>query len=280
MALLLVHAVNPFGFAWLRRVNESNVDLNRNFLRHPDEHVANPGYDELYEAINPRSLDEESEAWSRRRLAEWGREHGFPRLQEAITRGQYVHPEGVQFGGAQQEESNRRIREIARLELRGARRVAWIDLHTGLGPYGACEMITEAPPEHPAYRRGRAWYGEAARSPVAGESVSAALHGVMEHGIEGELPPGCEFTAFAPEFGTYDPTRVFWAMRADNWLHRLGDPGSDAGRAIKRELLEVFSPSDPEWQRRVLEGGARVLRQTRDGLAAGSQPPYVVRPSG
>jgi hypothetical protein len=40
--LLLVHAVNPYGFAELRRVNENNVDLNRNFLGHPDEHAANP----------------------------------------------------------------------------------------------------------------------------------------------------------------------------------------------------------------------------------------------
>jgi hypothetical protein len=29
--VLLIHALNPFGFAWLRRVNENNVDLNRNF---------------------------------------------------------------------------------------------------------------------------------------------------------------------------------------------------------------------------------------------------------
>src|SRR5215831_12834065 len=48
--LLLVHALNPFGFATLRRVNESNVDLHRNFLRHPDEHVLSPDYDRLYSA--------------------------------------------------------------------------------------------------------------------------------------------------------------------------------------------------------------------------------------
>jgi len=28
-------AVNPHGFAWLRRVNEDNVDLNRNFIDFP-----------------------------------------------------------------------------------------------------------------------------------------------------------------------------------------------------------------------------------------------------
>ena len=31
-AIILVHALNPFGFAWRRRWNEHNVDLNRNFL--------------------------------------------------------------------------------------------------------------------------------------------------------------------------------------------------------------------------------------------------------
>lgn len=27
----MVHVLNPYGMAWLRRVNENNVDLNRNF---------------------------------------------------------------------------------------------------------------------------------------------------------------------------------------------------------------------------------------------------------
>jgi len=31
VALVLVHAVNPYGFSHLRRTNEDNVDLNRNF---------------------------------------------------------------------------------------------------------------------------------------------------------------------------------------------------------------------------------------------------------
>lgn len=33
-ATLLVHALNPYGFARGRRVNEDNVDLNRNFVNH------------------------------------------------------------------------------------------------------------------------------------------------------------------------------------------------------------------------------------------------------
>ena len=264
--LLLVHAVNPYGFSALRRVNETNVDLNRNFLEHPAGHVPNPGYDALQGAINPQSLDPASEEESRRQLLAYAQEHGVRRLQEVLTCGQYVHPSGVQFGGEQEEASNRRLREIIRKETRGAGRIAWIDVHTGLGPYGVPEMITESPRDDPEYQRGRVWYGDLARSTVGGESASAALNGVIEQGIHAELPGDCEITAFAAEFGTYEPTRVFWAMRADNWLHGHGDPDSEAGRGIKAEILEVFRPADPAWQASILSRGAALLDQAKRGL--------------
>ena len=56
-AIVLVHVLNPYGMAWLRRFNEHNVDLNRNFLG-PDETYegAPDGYDDLDAFLNPRSL--------------------------------------------------------------------------------------------------------------------------------------------------------------------------------------------------------------------------------
>ena len=266
VGLLLVHAVNPFGFAHLRRVNESNVDLNRNFLSHPDEHVPNPDYDALEPAVNPSALDDDSEAVHLTAIIEFARTHGNDRLQSALSRGQYVHPRGVQFGGVQAEESNRIVRAILRRELRGARRLLWLDLHTGLGPYGDYEFVSQHELEDSAYLRGRAWFGEKVRSTRAGASVSALLMGDMLDGAPLELDRGCEVVALAPEFGTYDPQRVFLAMRADNWLHHHGDPESAHGKAIKDEIVEVFRPADPEWQRRILAGGAEILQQSAVGL--------------
>ncbi len=264
--LLLVHAVNPFGFAAARRVNESNVDLNRNFLRHPEDHEPNPDYDALCGAINPERLDAESDAACRRELLAFAQRHGFPRLQEVLTRGQYAHPDGVYYGGAREEESARLLREIAVRETRGARQVGWVDVHTGLGGYGEVEMILEFEPDHPASRRARAWWGDAVRSTATGESVSAAVCGAMERGLAATLADR-ELTVACAEFGTFDPTRVFWALRADNWLHARGDPDSEAGRRISAELLEVFRPADPAWMRSVLQVGAEVIRRARDGLA-------------
>lgn len=265
--LLLVHALNPWGFSQLRRVNESNVDLNRNFVAHPDGHVPNPGYEELYDAINPTTLDEREDAPRRERLLAYARDHGFPALQAALTVGQYRHPEGVQFGGQRDEDSNRLLREIAADETRGAGRIVWIDFHTGLGPWGEVEIISESPPEAPDLARARAWWGGSVRSTLAGESASAAVHGSIEVGLA-EVLADRELTAVAAEFGTYDPVRVFAAMRADNWLHQHGELESEPAAAIKRELLEVFRPEDAGWQGRVLEVGARLIEQARDGLAA------------
>ncbi len=54
--LVLVHAVNPYGMAWLRRANENNVDLNRNFLRRDERWEGAPAlYPRLDPLLNPPS---------------------------------------------------------------------------------------------------------------------------------------------------------------------------------------------------------------------------------
>lgn len=270
---LLVHALNPYGFAWTRRVNESNVDLNRNFLRHPHEHVPNPEYDALAPHVNPERFDAESEREHLGALMAFAQEHGERRLQEVLTRGQYRHPRGVQFGGERDEASALALREIAAQETRGAERIVWIDVHTGLGHRGEVELISEEEPDHPAARRGVAWYGERARSTRSGESVSAPLHGTIERGVQEVLPGDVELTMHTAEFGTVDAVQVFLAMRADNWLFHHGDRESEQGRAIRAGLLDAFCPGDAHWRSRVLEEGLRVLGLAARGLAAGARAP-------
>jgi hypothetical protein len=265
--VLLVHGVNPYGFAALRRVNESNVDLNRNFLRHPDDHVANPEYDALHAAINPPELGEESDAAARATMGAFASQHGFPRLQAALTKGQYVHADGVYYGGVREELSARILREVALRATRGAPRVAWIDVHTGLGPYGEVEMISEFAPDDPRFVRARAVWGDAMKSTASGDSVSAAVCGSMDVAVAEALADR-ELTLACAEFGTYDPIRVFWALRADNWLHAHGDPESERGRRISAELLEVFRPADPAWMRSVLQVGADLTLRASRALAS------------
>lgn len=267
--LLLVHGLNPFGFSAVRRVNESNVDLNRNFVSHPEGHVANSGYEELYDAINPTRIDDEVEEANRRgALLAFAQTHGFPALQAALTVGQYIHPEGVQFGGQKREDSNRLLRELAKRETRGAPRVAWLDVHTGLGPFGEVEMIMESSPESPEVALATKWWGDCVRSMQSPDSVTSTVHGSIMDGLR-EALPDCELIIAGAEFGTYDPVRVFQAMRDDNWLHQHGDLESEQGLMIKKELLEVFRPSDPKWGARILEVGVELIEAAVRGLATG-----------
>src|ERR1700710_1058648 len=53
--IVLLHALNPYGFSWDRRVNEDNGDINRNcvdFAAPPP----NAPYDALAAAISPRDI--------------------------------------------------------------------------------------------------------------------------------------------------------------------------------------------------------------------------------
>ena len=55
-AALFVHAINPYGFAWLRRVTDEGNDLNRNYVDHGKPYPENPGYIEIADALVPPSL--------------------------------------------------------------------------------------------------------------------------------------------------------------------------------------------------------------------------------
>ena len=54
---IVIHALNPYGFAWLRRVNENNVDLNRNFQDFTRPLPLSRDYDMLHKMLVPDDWD-------------------------------------------------------------------------------------------------------------------------------------------------------------------------------------------------------------------------------
>ena len=112
VAMLMVHAVNPFGFAWGLRGTENNVDLNRNFLDHSQPHPDNPLYSELHPSLCPKRIDEQAIQKMLMAGARFIDRHGQWALEDALSRGQYTHPDGYHFGGTAPEWSNLVIRQI------------------------------------------------------------------------------------------------------------------------------------------------------------------------
>ncbi len=237
---LLVHAINPYGFAWTRRVNEDNVDLNRNFVDHDKGYPKNDGYLALADAILPKTWAKEELESTQRVLDAYAQKNGAFALQGAITGGQYTHVDGIFYGGSKPTWSNRTIRAIAREELSRAKRVGVIDYHTGLGPFGHGELICTVPPGAKSFARAKAWYGSEMTSPEGGTSTSAIVAGPMLDSFPQELPDA-EVTSIAIEYGTYAVPDVLGAVRADNWLHQRGDVNSPLGRELKANMKERSS---------------------------------------
>lgn len=265
-ALLLVHALNPYGFAWLRRTNESNVDLNRNFLDHGANPIRRPDYLAIDPLLNPAELTEEGEATFFEEAMRLVDEKGYAWVQRVFTEGQYERPEGVYYGGNKPEESNPIIRRLCRERASSAREALMIDFHTGLGEWGEYTVLSDHDEDTPAHRWLAAHFPpERVECPRAGGSVSAALDGELGQALEREVP-AVAWRSAACEFGTYPGERVMMALRHENWLHHHGDRDSGRGREIVAELLEVFRPDSADWRERVLRGGRDCIEHAWRGV--------------
>ena len=259
-AVIFIHAINPYGFAWNRRVNEDNVDLNRNFLDHTKPHPENPGYEELVDAINPRDLSPAAMAESREKMKAYADRHGHPAMQHALSAGQYTHADGVQYGGREPVWSNRTLRAIIRAEIGTAQRVIFVDIHTGLGARGAGEMICTDPETADSFKRMKAWWGAIVRSTVGGGSISSDVPGSIPVCFAEELT-GCEVTSGGLEFGTVPIREVTVALQADNWLHQNGGHKNPKAEEIAKAIRDAFYIDADDWKE-------KVTAQTREVCAA------------
>jgi len=261
LSVVMIHAINPYGFACLRRYNEDNVDLNRNFVDHTNPYPENPEYEKLSKAISPKSLC----LWSG--LGFWSRigwhllANGRAYLTKAIGSGQYSRPEGLSYGGNTETWSNQTIQLIAERFLSKAERVVIIDFHTGLGEYGDSEIILCVPTDSPTYKRAMdIWGADKIKSTVAGESVSVHIRGPLKAAFP-ELLPNSQVTATSLEFGTVPLLRVLSALWADNWLHHHGGMDHPKAKSIKSKLLRAFYPDEDEWNVTVWEKGREAAKK-------------------
>jgi hypothetical protein len=249
-ALALVHVLNPFGMAWLRRVNENNVDLNRNFLRDGEDFAGAPeGYRRLEAFLNPphppsKDLFRIKATWLILR-------HGLRPLKQAIAGGQGDFPRGLFFGGHRLEEGAAIFRDWVVRNLSTAKRVAAIDVHTGLGRPGEDTLIV-------VDRRGA--------SLKAGGNVAYPVRGSLRGMLEESLPHAAVDFVFQ-EFGTYGPLRVLHALREENRWHHYGNGGLD--HPAKKALKLAFCPEKESWQDSVLERGRSLFVRTAQALFGG-----------
>lgn len=274
--VLLIHAVNPHGWAWLRRVTEENVDLNRNWVDFGKPLPKNPGYTALHASYCPTSLDEDSLRQAEAAIADYAARAGAHAERVARSSGQYTHADGIFYGGTKPTWA-RRTSELILAEYAGkAKQVAIVDMHTGLGPYGYGEPICNHEPGGTRVQRARRWWGDSVTEPLLGTSSSQEKWGLTEFGYERTL--GHADIAFvALEYGTYSQAQGATVLRDDHWLHHSGgiNPlstridllGDSRTARIKRAIRDHFYPPYDDWKEMVLFRALQVYRQAIIGMA-------------
>lgn len=260
----VIHALNPYGLAHYRRVNEDNVDVNRNFV----DHQAPPANDD-YATVHPHLLPDDWDGPARQAaeqsLGSLIATKGMTWVQEAITRGQYSHPDGLFYGGREPTWSNRLLRRFVSSELTGHDLVAVIDLHTGLGEHGQAEIIFRGVPGSAEEHLATGWYGSVTSS-ERGDSSSTVIGGNTPSAFRQELP-GATVVPVTLEFGTHPPPVVLEALRAEQWLVLHPDKASPALREqIVGQLREAFYCGADQWRSDVLEEGERIVLAALAGL--------------
>lgn len=266
VALFFVHAINPYGFAWHRRVNEDNVDLNRNFVDFDAPLPPNPGYWDLRDAVNPTTFDDTQRDASITAVVNYQAEHGFDQMMRAFSGGQYEDPSGIQFGGQEPVWSNTTIRSLWDEWLADVDLVINIDIHSGLGPKGVGLLFQNANVDDRQSTLADQWWGNILRVDREDDQTKANYPGLLGPALDASRSAGSTVSVVL-EFGTHEPFDVGMAMMGDNWVHHHGDLSSEEGLAAKQHIVEVFCPDDRQWEADLLARCDDVVAQALDGLA-------------
>jgi Protein of unknown function (DUF2817) len=239
VAVLYIHALNPHGFSWQRRVTHENVDLNRNFQDFSRPLPVNAEYAQLHDVLLPAQWPPVAD--NAASIAAYIANNGINAFQNAVTRGQHSHSNGLFYGGVAPTWSNLTVRTVLRQYATRCSKLGWIDLHTGLGPRGVGERIFDGRDDKAAFARAQAWWGNAnnpsGETPVTsiydGSSTSAYITGQMWQSAHEECPQA-EHTGIAMEYGTQPINIIIDALRADHWLHLHPEASANTRRLLRR----------------------------------------------
>lgn len=263
IALMLIHAVNPFGFSHLKRTNEDNIDLNRNFNDFAAPYPDNPVYEQIHDLLVPA-------AWPPSPDNEERLDAAMARLagqrNPGVSSGQDKHPDGLFYCGTAPAWSNGTIRSILRSYGTTRRHIAWIDVHTGLGPYGHGEKIFGRHSEETT-RRARSWWGSDLIVSTAGESISPRTIGHIT-GCAPEECPGVAITPTTLEYGTVPNPVVRRALRGEAWLAGHPDAPPTLAREIRQAVRDAFYVDADDWKGMILGQFRAHALQTINGLTA------------
>lgn len=280
--LLMVHALNPYGFKYNRRATENNVNLNRNFAATADLfQTANKGYDRIAALIDrerkasaPKAAFLDALAYVVRCLTV----EGFTgdSLNRAMAHGQFRYPKGLEYGGKTWEPQTKFFIEKLKKTMAPYENVIIFDLHTGLGDRYELHLIPVDEPEsrHPELM-----------NQILKPDLERDLYKITDPDAKGfyetagdlnSLPPkiarsGQKTLTLTFEFGTLGNStlaKIHSLARVlnENRGFHYGYRNRSAEEKSKAQYLELFAPSEKKWRENAISRAREVLARVLSRL--------------
>lgn len=256
--LLLVHAINPWGMKYHRRVNAHNVDLNRNFIWDASFNPAfNPEYDMLRKSCEPTkpilNFALSNMAFYANLLFLLAKQ-GVADLRKTFLVGQYRNPQGLHYGSKDYEEETRTLINLYRQAFSAYDQILHLDMHTGYGPRYQMSIVNSALETGTSNS-----FAGKFNYPIvvaANPEEFYAIQGDMidfEYALHQKEFPEKKLFATAFEFGTLGNklSGVIGSPRTmifENRLHWNGSGNDKLHARIKNDFEELFNPTAADWR--------------------------------
>jgi hypothetical protein len=261
MSVLMVHGFNLYGFKNLRRVNETNIDLNRNFVLSRESFKPD---DQKYGLIN-RFLNPQSQASagvlshvlfvisSVKNILYYGMET----LRNSVLKGQYTYPAGIFYGGDKTQIQSFLITDLIKEYVKDYKKVFIVDLHTGYGERAKLHLLAGTSNEQNSinllkiYNKDEIDFSDKKNFyAIEGEMLSYFIDKI-------KLNVDAEVTGITFEYGTLNSQKTLGSIESlrrvvlENQNFHYPAEASESEK-IKNLYKEMFYPSDPEWRKSVL----------------------------
>lgn len=267
--IVLVHALNPYGFANFIRVNRKSVDLNRNCAAHGEGLFSsqNREFEALRSVLGPTrpvSLALKDKLRFYLGIGQALALSGSQAMRQATLSGQYFDPRGVFYGGSQVEPEIAFFQEIFARIAHTYAEVLLTDLHTGYGVRGqAYPLFGRADsPEFAAYT-------ESGVKDNGGSDKTYTVHGDLVgycYKTAKRLRPAGTFNGVVVEIGTHglsmrDQLADLQVVIAENQLRHFGSVDEATAAAVRANFRELFYPHAATWKTQALTVGVETVKR-------------------
>jgi hypothetical protein len=272
---ILIHALNPYGFKYNRRVTENNVNLNRNCSIHRDLFkIKNKDYLSFRSLFEPKGMVESFVPTAAKTVFTLAKMFASGKLPykefgNALGKGQYDFSEGLEYGGRDFEPQIEFVKYFLARYGTDYQRVSFFDLHTGLGEKYTLHLLHGQKVDQTDYERMK----HLLPSPCEDNTyITTPSDDPGFYEVDGDT---CDMvtemwakdkslTAVTLEFGTrghsaWQQIEGVFRLIVENQGHHYGYKTQELEKKVKQKFLDQFYPDSDKWRNSVIEKSRNVF---------------------